>query len=444
MKIDFNDRRVQFACVVILGLVIWGIVAAVNTSKHKTIEQYIKDAQSALTALTASNVSFVNYAKDYVSKRTGSETSVNALVVKSSDALKTITDLRNDCQSKSTSISQSLTALTSINGTASVLASSSATAVDNIKAIIEETRALETTSATTFGSNLEAINTNKNNAETNYTNISGFIGTVEKNYNDATTNQSLIAGHLSTAYSALYDLQAFIRDLVNNIRNSIEYINLQNAKTKADTMISQLEVIERNMTTKSGLQYSQITSLLTSLRTASASAGTYLTNVISVFNLATQGADSILSGYVSAILNNFTKAVALLGSLNYMTPSPFINQFVFPTLGPTEGSTIVSLWNKSHEDYKNLVTQYNRFIGYFNDVTRSLNSLTDYGGSNIVGGVNTNINSLNTSLLSAQKEMAAYFPGGTTPGVIPYTGPAVPGALSLLPTVAPYTYTAIV
>jgi len=449
MKIDFNNPKVQlFIALLVIGSIVAISVAVVNSSNHTTIEQYIKEAQSALVSLTASNVSFEKYAKDYVEKRTGSESSVSNLVTNSNSALSTILNLRNNCQDRSTSINQSLQALISVNNTSSGIAQSSITAVQNIIAIVEETKsATNDNSSEIFGSNLENITTNKTNAETNYASITGFIGIVEKNYTDATNNQQSIAGNLSTAYSALYDLQSFVKDLVNNVKNSTEYINLQNAQTKAENMISQLVIIERNMSTKSGNQYSQIISLLDSLRIATSSATRYLKNVVDVFSLAIKDSDSTLSGYITTILNNFSKSVALIGKVtasNSITPTPFTTPFAVPTLSPTEGLTIIFLWNKAHEDYKNLVVQYNTFIGYFNSVTESLNSLTEYGGNTIIRGVNTNINSLNTSLLNAQKEMASYFPGGTTPGIIPYTVPIdIDRRITSLPTVAPYTYTAI-
>lgn len=445
LGLEFNNIRIFLILVTVfsfIGLIILNTISCKN--KIKNIEDYIKDANNILNAITGNNTSFVNFANDYVLNRTSYESNIKTYATQSANILTSITNLRDDSKLKSDEIMNSISVMTSINTLSNNLINPSLTAFQNIKDIVNEiTPTPGGTPAVTFASNLEAINKNKTDIETKYITMRDYVGMVDKNYKDSSSNQQLISNNLSQAYKVLSDLKTFIVNLINNVKNSSEYVNLQNSKIKAEIMISQLTNI-KNSITSTNVYYSQIVNLITSLTNSTQYAQNYLDNILTVFTNATQNAESSLNSSLQTIINNFNSAVSIVGKLNAtnsQTPTPFTLPYTVQPL--TTGLTIVSIWNKSNEDYKTIVAKYNEFIGYFNSITDIVNSLIDFSNTSVIGNINTNILTVNTKLLEAQNIMKSYFNSSTTPGIIPYTTPVLPGLITKLPTVTPYTYTSI-
>ena len=440
-----KNPKFQMGALAVIVVVVIIVLCVTLIPKHKTIEQYINEAKDALNALTSNNKSFANFATDYVNKRSGTESNVQAQLSNSNTALAAITNARILCETNANQINTNLGIITSAASNAVNNASTAQTAVIDIQNIVNEVS--QTPSGTPvpakkFGDVLASIASAKTSVETNYSGMLALVQVVEGKYTEASNNQQAIANNYNTANTELATLKTFIESLVSGINNSNEYIALRNARDKAQTLNNQLEIIIQSFTTTTDYTR-QIMNLRTSLGSAIASADIYLKNVTDVFTLLTTSSayDTINSAIVS-IIANYNNAVAIVGK-NVSSPFLTTASNVSTTAVPN-GRTIVYLYNTSHADYQNLVNKYILFINSFNSVTTSLNSLTDFGNNNVLNGVNTNINTVNYELNQAVATLKQYFPGGTTPPPpAAYTNQVGPVPLTTIQPIAPYTYTTI-
>lgn len=416
--------------VVVLVLLGWFLF------KDDDVSKYIKQGNLALEALNTSGLSLVEYANEYVNTRTGLETSVKESVDNANISLDEIRRYQQMSVTDNSTVESNLTLAITTAQNASNNANSSNTALINIQNLMVNT-SVSTDPGTQFGNALVDIENQKKGIENIYANTKVQIQELTEAVEKSKISEQNISDYLVKSNASLEQLNSYINSLLGNIKNSDEYLRLQVVFENAKNIYQKLSNINSTLP-ETSVYKTTIINLIYNLDQAVKLSDKYLSNILNVFILATNNANTNLVNYINQLNNILVTGASIVGTVpnNITTPAPI------PTLTSAPFS-IVYYFNNANAKTASIVQQYNNIIVSYNQIIANLNTIQDLS-TNMLQNIYSTINNVNTNLLTAEGIMKNYFPGSTTPGVLPnITMPPSSTYSPTLTTMSPYTYTSL-
>jgi len=417
----------------VLLALIFGIIELVKPTK--TLEYYKREVEKSLDSLALSGKRLIDYANEYVSRKTGLESGILPLLNNSNTILTNVIRFRDTCSGNFSDLNNILSQATADSNNSRNQLTLSNTSLTNIQNIVNEITPIPTGSPSVdFANSLNSIESLRNRILSNHNTVQALINSISSNYINAIQTQQTISNNLSRAYSASNDLIKYVTSLNSSLKTTDEYIRVLNSVSKSKLLLTQLNSIRTTLNTSSEF-YSQINSLYNTLNNQINTVQPYLDNVLTVFSAATKDSNVTLNSYINQLNVLFSSVASLIGIINAtntQTPTPFPSPYSISTLPPGQFS-INYFYTNSNTIIVNIVSQYNIIIDNYNKIVGNINTLNRLTNTS-TSDINLNINNLNQSLLNAQAILKNYFPGSTTPGIINNNPPV---QVTPLPTVTP-------
>jgi hypothetical protein len=423
---------------VVLGIVFLLIVIFTIFKPKNTIESLIIEAEDIVEHLLVTKSAIQDYATDYVTTRKGFEDTVKGYVDSANGILITVKGFQaaaKDAHNRAnTALTQSQTAVTNGQG----FLTNTNNALTSIQNIVNGVQPISETAGSDFGSNMQKVLDLQTSVNRNYTESKQFLDTVSTNYTQAGQQEKLISDNLKNGNDQTLLLNSYIRQLLEDIKTSPQYGDLQVAIERAERLVKPLTDAIAAVTDtaiKNRLQ-----KLLDNVNNSINTAKNYRDNIITLFTNATTNAGQTIAQYIGQLLSIFSTVVGIVGTLTFSGPYPFSVPLT-PTPLPTGDNSILFYYNDVQRIYANIVSQYNTYITLYNGVINNVNSVQTLVNTNITG-TGSAINGAVSGYNQAQNILRPYLTGTfTTMG--PYTVPAADSPLAALPTVTPYSFTTI-
>lgn len=423
---------------VVLGIVLLLIVIFTISKPKNTIENLIIETEDIIEHLIDAGSAIQDYATDYVTTRKGFEDTVKGYIDSANGILTTVrgfqTTAKDAYNRANTALTQSQTAVTNGQG----FLTNTNNALTLIQNIVNGVQPTSATAGSDFGSNIQRILNLQTDVNRNYTESKQFLDTVSTNYTQAGQQQKTISDNLKNGNDQILLLNSYIRQLLEDIKTSPQYGDLQVAIEKAERIVKPLTdaiAAVTDTTIKNRLQ-----KLLDNVNNSVNTAKNYRDNIISLFTNATTNAGQTITQSINQLLSIFSTVVGIVGTLTFSGPYPFSVPLT-PTPLPAGDSSILFYYNDVQRIYANVVTQYNTYITLYNGVINNVNSVQTLVNTNI-SGTGAAINAAVSGYNQAQNILRPYLTGTfTTMG--PYTVPANEVPLAPLTTVTPYSFTTI-
>jgi len=423
---------------VVLGLAVLLIVIFTISKPKNTIENLIIETEDIIEHLIKSGSAIQDYATDYVNTRKEYEDTVKGYVDSANGILTTVRGLQTAAKDSynraNTALIQSETAVTS----GQEFLTNTNNSLVLIQNIINGTEPTSSTAGADFGSNIQKVLDLQTNVDRNYTESKQFLDTVSTNYTQAGQQQKTISDNLKNGNDQVLLLNSYIRQLLDDIKTSPQYKDLQLSIEKAERIVKPLTdaiASVTDTTIKNRLQ-----KLLDNVNNSVNTAKSYRDNIIILFTNATTNAGQTISQYIGQLLSIFSTVVGIVGTLYFSGPYPFSVPLT-PTPLPAGDSSILFYYNDVQRIYANIVTKYNTYISLYNGVVNNVNSVQTIVNTNITNTA-TSINAAVSGYNQAQNILKPYLTGTfTTMG--PYVAPVTEAPLATLPTVTPYSFTTI-
>ena len=423
---------------VVLGIVFLLIVIFTIFKPKNTVEKLIIETEDIIEHLIDAGSAIQDYATDYVNTRKGYEDTVKGYVDSANGILTTVKGFQaaaKDAYNRAnTALTQSQTAVT--NGQAFLTNTNNALTL--IQNIVNGSSPTSATAGSDFGSNIQKILNLQTDVNKNYTESRQFLDTVSTNYTQAGQQEKTISDNLKNGNNQASLLNSYIRQLLDDIKTSPQYKDLQIAIDRAERMVKPLTdaiTSVSDATIKNRLQ-----KLLDNVNNSVNTAKNYRDNIITLFTNATTNAGQTIAQYIGQLLSIFSTVVGIVGTLTFSGPYPFTVPISTTPL-PSGDNSILFYYNDVQRIYANVVTQYNTYITLYNGVINNVNSVQTLVNTNI-SGTGSAINAAVSGYNQAQNILKPYLTGTiTTMG--PYTVPATEAPLAALPTVTPYSFATI-